>query len=346
MSSTSPSFDDRFVDLLIQRSTSGLSEKEQLEFEGLARQPENAAEAERYDLTIAALDIALDSPEPEMMPRQVQDRLLLAAGDFFGNEKKSADFLGTAESDNKVELSERSKANRFTWREAVAWTAAAACLIWMLSGLSPVALQLKEQMQVTEQERDKAQEGMRTVQEDLQIVKKELQESNQVAQETRESLDELQEKSQGWESDLEKARESLAAMAPKTPEELLRQFQARKPADLVKLAWDPVSDEDASGEVYWSDELQEGYMVFKDLDINDPKIQQYQLWIFDTVKTQEHPVNGGVFDISAGSVVVPINTEILVDKAVQFAITKEKPGGVVVSKREDIPLLAAIDDLP
>ena len=85
-------------------------------------------------------------------------------------------------------------------------------------------------------------------------------------------------------------------------------------------------------------------MEISGLPINDPTVEQYQLWIFDTDKGQEVPVDGGVFDIgSGGKVVIPIKAHVPVDKAVQFAITIEKPGGVMKSDRERLPLLASVD---
>jgi hypothetical protein len=75
--------------------------------------------------------------------------------------------------------------------------------------------------------------------------------------------------------------------------------------------------------------------------VNDPKVQQYQLWIFD--EAQEHPVDGGVFDVnSAGEVLIPIDAKLRVTKPTLFAITLEKPGGVVVSDRQRIAIVAPI----
>ena len=57
--------------------------------------------------------------------------------------------------------------------------------------------------------------------------------------------------------------------------------------------------------------------------------------------SQEHPIDGGVFNITANNQDVPIDPKILVgNRPVQFAITIEKPGGVVVSERKELPLLA------
>ena len=75
---------------------------------------------------------------------------------------------------------------------------------------------------------------------------------------------------------------------------------------------------------------------------NDPSRAQYQLWIFDAKREQAHPVDGGVFDVRDGEVIVPIHAAIQVFAPKLFAVTVEKPGGVVVSKRERIVLTAAL----
>lgn len=125
-------------------------------------------------------------------------------------------------------------------------------------------------------------------------------------------------------------------------------FIESKPDDLVDLEWQPIHTKEASGRVVWSDKVQEGYMIFEGLDVNDPNVEQYQLWIFDTDPAQKVPIDGGVFDIAEnektadGKYIVPIRAHVPIDKAVQFAVTMEKPGGVYVSKRERIPVLASL----
>ena len=85
-------------------------------------------------------------------------------------------------------------------------------------------------------------------------------------------------------------------------------------------------------------------MRFRGLSVNDPATRQYQLWIFDKNQSDKTPIDGGVFDIrSDGEVIVPIHAKLRVQEVVLFAITIEKPGGVVVSSREQLPLLAAVN---
>jgi hypothetical protein len=58
-------------------------------------------------------------------------------------------------------------------------------------------------------------------------------------------------------------------------------------------------------------------------------------------------VDGGTFDVSAtGEVVIPINAKLKAKSPEMFAVTMEKPGGVVVSKREKIVAVAKVETPP
>lgn len=126
---------------------------------------------------------------------------------------------------------------------------------------------------------------------------------------------------------------------------------ARGEPALVRASWTAtedvavVGDKAALGDVVFDPSTQEGYMRFQGLAANDPGREQYQLWIFDARQDERYPVDGGVFDIPAGAgeVVVPIRAAIEAREPVMFAITVEKPGGVVVSSRERLPLLATLE---
>lgn len=121
--------------------------------------------------------------------------------------------------------------------------------------------------------------------------------------------------------------------------------QVRAAADAVVVPWQGTGDPAAAGtegEVVWSDSLQTGFMVFRGLEANDPTAEQYQLWIFDAAQDERYPVDGGVFDVAGaeGEVVVPIDPKLHVADPTLFAVTVEKPGGVVVSSRERLVLIA------
>lgn len=114
--------------------------------------------------------------------------------------------------------------------------------------------------------------------------------------------------------------------------------------DAVTVAWNPTQNRLASGaggRVLWSNTEQRGFMEFDRLQVNDSGAHQYQLWIFDGARP--HPVDGGVFDISAeGKVLVPIDAKLLVHSPTLFAVTLEPPGGVVVSDKERILFTAEV----
>lgn len=98
-----------------------------------------------------------------------------------------------------------------------------------------------------------------------------------------------------------------------------------------------------SGDIIWSDETQTGYMTFNGLPVNDPAKQTYQLWIFDETQDPKTPIDGGTFDVGAdGRVVIAINAKLRAKNPAMFAITIEKPGGVVVSDRKRIAALAKV----
>ena len=124
-------------------------------------------------------------------------------------------------------------------------------------------------------------------------------------------------------------------------------LRSERPGDVVEAAWTRGEDPTAAaaeGDVIWSDREQAGVMRFRGLKPNDPAVEQYQLWIFDPTQDERYPVDGGVFDVPAGAdeVLVPIDAKLRVAGPTLFAITVEKPGGVVVSDRSRLPLLAPI----
>lgn len=117
--------------------------------------------------------------------------------------------------------------------------------------------------------------------------------------------------------------------------------------DLQRLEWtatdDPAVRGEVTGDVVWSTEQQMGFLRFTSLAVNDPAVEQYQLWIFDPAQDERFPIDGGVFDIaSSGEVIIPIDARLPVTGPTLFAITVEKPGGVVVSSRKRLPLLAQV----
>jgi len=105
----------------------------------------------------------------------------------------------------------------------------------------------------------------------------------------------------------------------------------------VRVAWAPFDLPDAPseqrevrGDVVWNDDLKQGFLRFEGLKVNDPKTEQYQVWVIDE-RGMEQKVSGGVFNaLATGEVVVPITPAIDVRKVALFAVTIEEPGGTWV----------------
>jgi hypothetical protein len=133
-----------------------------------------------------------------------------------------------------------------------------------------------------------------------------------------------------------------------TPEKKLtpaeeRQRLIESAPDLARGSFGPgnVKELTPAGDIVWSDAKQTGYMRLSGLPVNDPNKETYQLWIFDETQDDKTPIDGGTFNVgSDGEVIVPINAKLAPRNTKMYAITVEKPGGVVVSKRETIVALA------
>jgi hypothetical protein len=140
----------------------------------------------------------------------------------------------------------------------------------------------------------------------------------------------------------------LPTAAPPTPSVAeMREQLVASTSSMVRASWAPGNMKDLkelSGDVVWSDEKQAGYMRFRGLPVNDAATTTYQLWIFDQTQDKATPIDGGTFDVNSdGEVIVPINAKLKAVKPEMFAITLEKAGGVVVSKREKIAALAKVE---
>ena len=149
------------------------------------------------------------------------------------------------------------------------------------------------------------------------------------------------------------ARPDAGALVPTSEAELTTWIDGRPNA--IRWDWAPglvEPDEDATGMVTFDPDSQEGYMLIKGLEPNDPRFEQYQLWIWDQEREPDpanpapladnvHPVDGGVFDVnSEGEAVIPITAKLVVDTPYLFAVTVERPGGVAKSEKLRVPIIA------
>ena len=114
----------------------------------------------------------------------------------------------------------------------------------------------------------------------------------------------------------------------------------------IRVNLQATKDPAASGvaaDVVWNPVSQQGFLHLVGLRANDPRLQQYQAWIFDGERDKRYPVDAGVFDVAAdsGEVIVPLHSALPIRFAKAFAITVEKPGGVVVSALQHVVALGA-----
>jgi hypothetical protein len=133
---------------------------------------------------------------------------------------------------------------------------------------------------------------------------------------------------------------------PVTPTAAQERAALLAKTDSLKIPLGATKDPAAAGvtgDVVWDPVTQRGFLHFAGLASNDPAVHQYQIWIFDAGRDKRYPVDGGVFDVpaNAGEVVIPIRAALMVRKPAAFAVTLEKPGGVVVSGREHVIVLGA-----
>jgi hypothetical protein len=133
-------------------------------------------------------------------------------------------------------------------------------------------------------------------------------------------------------------------IAPLSPSQRRNQLVANA-TDLVSKSWSegPTGIPGAGGDIVWSPSKQLGFMRFRGMTVNNPTNEQYQLWIFDRNQDEKTPIDGGVFDIASNDeVVIEFQPKIKAQDVYLFAVTIEKPGGVVVSDRSRLPLLSSI----
>ena len=117
----------------------------------------------------------------------------------------------------------------------------------------------------------------------------------------------------------------------------------------IQAAWSPGNDAAGNslvGDVVFDPVTQQGYLRFRGIPANDPRLEQYQLWIADAARISPEPVDGGVFNTpqatAVGDVIIPFTARLPVGKPAAFVVTVEQPGGVVVSKQERVLVLAKV----
>ena len=116
--------------------------------------------------------------------------------------------------------------------------------------------------------------------------------------------------------------------------------------DVIRRNWTdfPKDPHGVTGDVVWSNSQQKGFVHFHNLPVNDKARETYQLWIFDAKQGAKTPVDAGIFDVDQdGDVIIPIDARLKITEPKMFAVTAEKPGGVVVSKLGKVMAIAKVE---
>lgn len=141
-----------------------------------------------------------------------------------------------------------------------------------------------------------------------------------------------------------KTPETLKTLTPELTAAQAREQLLTSAPDVIQTSWtSPKDKQKVLGDIVWSNSKQKGYIRLHGLPVTKPNEETYQLWIVDGARTEKNPLSGGVFAINeTGEVIVPIDAQLNVNEPKVFAITKEKPGGVVVSKPERMVAVAKV----
>ncbi len=279
MNSSYPSDHDRMLELLADQAIGGLDAAEQLELKSLLETSPDF-DLESLDRTAAMLDVAASAEGIEPLPNHLRDRIL-------AHVQSDSEAVGTV----PPAVQSRSE---IRWREVVAWTTAAACLLLAVfawsrwpattppSGPSPDPPVFAGKNTVPPRPSD----------------------DEIVLPNTNPTISQL--------------REQLLSSAPDV---LLLQ--------LVSDTGGGVAGE-SSGDIVWSSGQQIGYLRLKGSAGSKLAQQlQYQLWIVGSDVSGNELINGGVFpvDRSTGELILPIQASQFVQQPKMFFVSVEPSGG-------------------
>ncbi len=325
---------ERLLELLTDERLGALSPEDRAELEALVQR---AGHADGVDEAIGELLVAMDaSDDGGGMPSSVRERIAARGAGMLGAEP--------------IPMSRGSGGRGPVWGLLVA----ASILLVGAVAVSAVVIASRQRQLDESRVRIAALEQQIGENRDLLIqaesrvasLRASLDDRGEEVDEARRALADAAEREVGLARRLAEATDELAQAqleiaryeAPVDPAQLqANRRQLLEMPDTVRIAWAPFDLPDApaeqgdvTGDVVWNDELETGYLRFVGLDVNDPDIEQYQVWVIDE-RGMEQKVSGGVFDATAeGEVIVPIRPGIDVRRVALFAVTIEEPGGTWV----------------
>jgi hypothetical protein len=356
---TQPPLPPRLAELLADEALDQLSLEDQAELAKLRRELGSMAAA-GYDTPVAKLltDVASDAGSASSMPAEVRARLLRQGEALIA--AKAGKALAASPNSMPNPVAGRIGSQPSVLAKLAPWLIAASILL--AAGVGFVALNASRQASQKQQQLADLSAKYEALQasnrEIVQLAEARLDElrrregvESKLAAEQAKSVDLARQLAEA-SSALESAQKTIAIyQAPQDPATLARnRTELLAVPGTVRIAWAPFDLPDApaeqrgvSGDVIWNDEKEQGYLRFVGLKVNDPKLEQYQVWVIDE-RGMEQKISGGIFNATAdGEVIVPIKPGIDVRRVKLFAITIEEPGGtwvpnlkrrVVVAPRE------------
>eukprot|EP00913_Durusdinium_trenchii_P006221 g5833.t1 len=328
---------DRFIELLSDERLGVLTPEDRAELERLVADGADPAE---FDRALGELLVELDAADPEMgqPPSDLRDRLIMHGRAVVA----PASVAGT--------LPPPARKGVWGWAAAAAVLLAGSIAVTMLVSTQRRSAQQLDQSRATiaslEARISENRAILASAERRIGEMRTRLDASGQAVTQADRALADaaarelaLGRKLAEATSNLNDARLTIARYEqPQDPAELkANREQLLEVPDTIRIAWapfdlpdKPAEQGDVTGDVVWNDELETGYLRFVGLKVNDPSVEQYQVWVIDD-RGMEQKVSGGVFNATAqGEVIVPIRPGIDVRQVALFAITIEEPGGTWV----------------
>jgi anti-sigma-K factor RskA len=354
---------DRLIELLADQTIFGLSEEELLELEQLKKQfPDWEKD---LSLELAATAIGLSNLNvSEDLPANLRARIFASADEFFApqeNSQKVVNFVTPAEkitlssAAENVESAAAETAPTRPFRQWLGWGLAAAACIALAVILLWSTRNRNQPETVTNPETVQTPETVKTpeiaqIPEPIKTPETANTPESVRTPETAKTPETIKTPAPVRSPKTAVTPEIVRTPEPvKTPAPVLTAAQRREQLiasapDVIQTNWTAAKgDKRILGDVVWSNAQQKGYVRLRGMPILDASKETYQLWIVDDERDEKTPVSAGLFSVSGtGEIIIPLSAQLRIIKPKQFAISKEKAGGVVVSKPDRIVAVAKI----
>jgi len=345
---------ERLLELLADQTIFGLSEEEIMELGRLKNQFPDWEDDVSLELPAAMIGLS-DLDTDDMLPANLRAKIFTDADVFFSPNKESQEILNSAPKANKTvgSLATESGGNiievktKQPFWQWLGWGLAAAACVALVISLWLTRTQ-KEPEIALNTETVKTPEVAGTP----ETVKTPESLKTPEAAQTPESVkspETVKTPESARTPEIIKTPEVARTPEPvKTPAPELTAAQKREQLissapDVIQTNWTSAKDDKrVLGDVVWSNVQQKGYVRLRGMPVLDASKETYQLWIIDE-RNEKTPVSGGIFNVTrTGEIIIPINAQLRINKPKQFAVSKEKAGGVVVTKPDRIVAVAKI----